>query len=142
VQAGNLRSSLEILRIAVARHALDRILIATDTPTGTGVMPLGMIKTVVELSSLGRISAPDAIALATGNCGRVLRRGEGVLEPGAPADFALLQAPLGSAADDPLAAIELGDIPGIAGVVIDGELRAQRSRNTPAPTKGVEVQER
>jgi enamidase len=142
VQAGNLRSSLEILRIAVARDALDRILIATDTPTGTGVMPLGMIKTVAELSSLGRIPAPDAIALATGNNGRVLRRREGVLEPGAPADFALLQAPLGSAAGDPLAAIELGDIPGIAGVVIDGELRAQRSRNTPAPGTTIEVRER
>jgi enamidase len=139
VQAGNLRSSLEILRIAVARDALDRILIATDTPTGTGVMPLGMIKTVAELSSLGRIPATDAIACATGNCGRVLRRGEGVLEPGAPADFALMHAPLGSAADNPLAAIELGDIPGIAAVVIDGVLRARRSRNTPAPAKGIEV---
>ena len=135
VQAGNLRSSLEILRIAVERDALDRILIATDTPTGTGVMPLGMIKSVVELSSLGRIPATDALACATGNCGRVLRRGEGVLEPGRPADFVLLQAPLGGAADDPLDAIELGDIPSITAVVIDGELRALRSRNTPAPAR-------
>nr|MDQ5807049.1 amidohydrolase family protein [Actinomycetota bacterium] len=113
VQAGNLRSSLEILRIAVERDSLDRILIATDTPTGTGVMPLGMIKTVVELSSLGGVAATDAIACATGNAGRVLRRDEGVLEPGRPADFVLLQAPLGGAADDAIGAIELGDIPGI-----------------------------
>jgi enamidase len=140
VQAGNLRSSLEILRIAVARDALDRILFATDTPTGTGVMPLGMIKTVAELSSLGRIPAADAIACATGNNARVLRRGEGVLELGAPADLSLLHAPLGGAADNPLAAIELGDLPGIAAVVIDGELRARRSRNTPAPTTAIEVQ--
>jgi len=142
VQAGNLRSSLEILRIALARDALDRILIATDTPTGTGVMPLGMIKTVAELSSLGLIPATDALACATGNNARVLRRGEGVLELGAPADFSLLHAPLGGAADDPLRAIELGDLPGIAGVVIDGELRARRSRNTPAPTTMIEVQSR
>ena len=135
VQAGNLRSSLEILRLAVERDALDRILIATDTPTGTGVMPLGMIKTVAELSSLGRLSATDALACATGNCGRVLRRDEGVLEVGRPAAFALLQAPLGGAASDALAAIELGDIPSITAVVIDGELRALRSRNTPAPTR-------
>ncbi len=142
VQAGNLRSSLEILRIALERDALDRILIATDTPTGTGVMPLGMIKTVAELSSLGRISATDALACATGNNARVLRRDEGVLELGAPADFSLLHAPLGGAASNPLAAIELGDLPGIAGVVIDGELRARRSRNTPAPSTAIEVQSR
>lgn len=135
VQAGNLRSSLAILRIAVERDALDRILIATDTPTGTGVMPLGMIKTVVELSSLGRIPATDAIACATGNCGRILRRREGVIDPGRPADFVLLQAPLGGAVDDPLGSIEFGDIPSITAVVIDGELTALRSRNTPAPSR-------
>jgi enamidase len=101
-----------------------------------------MIKTVAELSSLGRIPAADAIACATGNNARVLRRGEGVLELGAPADLSLLHAPLGGAADNPLAAIELGDLPGIAGVVIDGELRARRSRNTPAPVKAIEVQSR
>ena len=133
VQAGNLRSSLRILELAKERDALGRIVIATDTPTGTGVMPLGMIKTVCELSSLGFLSAPDAVAMATGNNAAVLRRREGVLEQGRPADLVLLFPPLGSASSDPLAAIEHGDIPGIGAVVIDGELRALRSRNTPAP---------
>jgi enamidase len=135
VQAGNLRSSLRILELARERDALDRIILATDTPTGTGVMPLGMIKTVVELSALGALPAQDAIALATGNNARVLRRGEGILGPGCPADLVLLQPPLGGAFDDPLSSIEHGDIPGIAAVVIDGELRAMRSRNTPAPAR-------
>jgi len=133
VQAGNLRSSLEILTIAKQRDALDRIVLATDTPTGTGVMPLGMIKTVCEVSSLGRIPATDALALATGNNGAALRREEGLLEIGRPADLALLFPPLGSAHGDPLTCIEHGDIPGIAAMVIDGEVRALRSRNTPAP---------
>jgi len=133
VQAGNLRSSLEILAIAKQRDALDRIVLATDTPTGTGVMPLGMIKTVCEVSSLGRIAATDALALAAGNNGAVLGRDEGILEVGRPADLALLFAPLGSAHGDPLTCIEHGDIPGIAAMAIDGELRALRSRNTPAP---------
>jgi enamidase len=139
VQAGNLRSALRIVELARARGALDRIVLATDTPTGTGVMPLGMLKTVAEISSLGGLAATDAIALATGNNGRVLRIAEGVLEPGAPADVVLIQPPLGGAADVPLAAIELGDLPGIAAVVIDGELRALRSRNTPAPAREARV---
>jgi enamidase len=141
VQAGNLRSSLAILEIARERDALDRIVLATDTPTGTGVMPLGMVKTVCEISSLGRIPAGDAVALATGNNGAVLRREEGVLEPGRPADLFLCFAPLGSAWEDPVAAIEHGDIPGIAAVVIDGGLRALRSRNTPAPAGGCAIVE-
>ena len=135
VQAGNLRSSLRILELARERDALDRIILATDTPTGTGVMPLGMIKTIAELSALGSLPPHEAIALATGNNARVLRREEGVLEPGRPADLVLLQSPLGGAFDDPLSSIEHGDIPGIAGVVIDGRLRALRSRNTPAPAR-------
>jgi enamidase len=133
VQAGNLRSSLRILELAAERDALDRIVLATDTPTGTGVMPLGMIKTVCELSSLAGIPAGDAIALACGNNGAALRREEGVLEIGRPADLVLAFAPLGSAHDGPLGCIEHGDIPGIGAVIIDGEVRALRSRNTPAP---------
>jgi enamidase len=133
VQAGNLRSSLRILELARNRDALDRIVLATDTPTGTGMMPLGMLKTVVEVSSLGGIGAADAVALATGNNARVLRRKEGVLEVGHPADLFLANGPLGGAHESPLLSIEQGDLPGIGAVVIDGEVRAMRSRNTPPP---------
>lgn len=133
VQAGNLRSSLRILELAAERDAYDRIVLATDTPTGTGIMPLGMLKTVAEVSSLGRIPATDAIAMATANNGRVLRRPEGVLDEGRPADIVLAFAPLGASAGDPLTCIERGDLPGIGAVVIDGVVRALRSRNTPAP---------
>jgi enamidase len=141
VQAGNLRSSLRILDLARERDALERVILATDTPTGTGVMPLGMIKTVTELCSLGGLTAQDALALATGNNGRVLRRPEGILAEGRPADLVLLSAPLGGAFDDPLSSIEHGDIPGIAAVVIDGALRALRSRNTPAPSREAKLLE-
>jgi enamidase len=139
VQAGNLRSSLRILELARAREALDRVVIATDTPTGTGVMPLGMLKTVCELSSLGRLPATDAVALATGNNGRVLGREEGVLGVDRPADLSLMYAPLGGRGRTALEAIELGDLPGIGAVVIDGALRALRSRNTPAPSAQAEL---
>jgi enamidase len=139
VQAGNLRSSLRILELARERGLLHRIILATDTPTGTGVMPLGMIKTIVELAALGGLAAPDAIALATGNNARVLGRREGILATGRPADLVLLQPPLGGAFDDPLSSIEHGDIPGIAAVVIDGDLRALRSRNTPAPARQAQL---
>ncbi len=133
VQAGNLRSSIEIIERAYDLDLVEKLVIATDTPTGTGVMPLGMIKTVCELSSLAGLRATDALALATGNNAAVLRRPEGILEEGRPADLFCMFAPLGSSCDTPLEAIQFGDIPGIAAVMIDGEVRALRSRNTPAP---------
>ncbi|MFN8546311.1 MAG: hypothetical protein U0807_19215 [Candidatus Binatia bacterium] len=126
VQAGNLRSSLRIL--GLPSNALSRVVLATDTPTGTGVMPLGMIKTVVEVSA-GSPAGRRRDRAGHSNNAAVLRRDEGVLDAGRPADLALVQAPLG-AADDALGAIEIGDIPGISAVVIDGELRCLRSRNT------------
>jgi enamidase len=139
VQAGNLRSALIVLEAARRRGALGRIILGSDTPSGTGVMPLAILKTIAELSSLGELPATDAIALATGNAAAALRVEGGVLEVGAPADIVLIQEPWGCTRPGPLGAIENGDIPGIAAVVIDGEIRALRSRNTPAPAREVEV---
>jgi enamidase len=133
VQAGNLRAALTLLREAAERGLLGRILVATDTPTGTGMMPLGMLKSVAELSSLGPLPATDALALATGNPARALGLQQGTVSPGAPADLILLQAPLGGSCSDPLAAIEYGDLPSIVAVLVDGAVCAMRSRNTPAP---------
>jgi enamidase len=135
VQAGNLRSALVVLRAAGEIGGLDRVILGTDTPSGTGVMPMGVIKTVCEVSSLGGLPATDVLAMATGNPARVMRVDEGILEAGRPADVVLLQEPLGGTRADPLAAIENGDIPGICGVVIDGQVRALKSRNTPAPAR-------
>jgi hypothetical protein len=52
VQADNLRSTLHIMRLAIEHDALARVVLASDTPTGTGVMPLGVLKTVCEISTL------------------------------------------------------------------------------------------
>ena len=70
VQAGNLRSSMQIVEIAWEEDRLGKLVLATDTPTGTGVMPLGMIKTVCEISSLCGMAAPKARwrPATTGRC--------------------------------------------------------------------------
>jgi len=96
-------------------------------------MPLAVIKSVVEISSL----AP--LAPATGNVGRVYRLDAGVLERGRPADLMLLDTPLGSPAQDALRAISRGDIPAIAGLFTGGELRFLVSRNTPPPTRRIRI---
>jgi enamidase len=139
VQAGNLRSALYILRLALEHGALDRVVLASDTPTGTGVMPLGVLKTVCELSSLLPLAPERVVALATGNNARVWDLDTGRIAVGRAADLVVLDAPWGSAASTALEAIALGDIPGISAVIIDGEVRTLRSRNTPAPTRAATV---
>jgi len=133
VQAGNLRAALYIVKRAREAGALARVCVASDTPTGTGVMPMGVMKSVCELASLGDLPPEVVIALATGNNTRAFRlaAGTGTMTVGAPADLVVCDAPSASLAGDALTAIARGDIPGISGVVIDGQVRVGRSRNTP-----------
>jgi len=133
VQAGNLRSAIHIAELALEIDDFHRLLIATDTPTGTGVIPLGMLRSMAELVSLGPLTPAQAIAASTGNVAAVYGVPGGLLTVGAAADLVVLDAPLGSQADDAFGALELGDIPAVAAVVTQGELRFTRSRNTPPP---------
>ena len=135
VQAGNLRSALLILRAARECGALPRVCVASDTPTGTGVMPLGILKTICELVSLGDLPPAEAVALATGNNARAFRLRTGTIETGRPADLVVCDAPNGSLARDAFGAIRRGDIPGVSCVIIDGAIRVTRSRNTPLASR-------
>jgi enamidase len=133
VQAGNLKSALRIVKRARDTNVLHRVCVASDTPTGTGVMPLGVMKSICELASLGDLPPEVVIALATGNNTRAFRlaAGTGTIAVGAPADLVVCDAPSASLAADALTAIARGDIPGISCVVVDGQVRVGRSRNTP-----------
>ena len=140
VQAGNIRSSLLILRAAQEHGQVGRVVLASDTPTGTGVIPLGVMKTACELSALSGMAPEQVLALATGNNARVWELDGSRIEPGAAADLVVLDAPWGGVADDALGAIANGDMPGISAVIIDGQVRTLRSRNTPAAARMATVQ--
>lgn len=131
VQAGNVRSAVRILRKALDDGQFHRVVIGSDTPTGTGVMPLGVIKTVAELSSLGGVDPALVWAAATGNNATTWDLPAGFVRPGAAADLIVMDAPWGSTAGDALGALTIGDIPGISAVVTAGVVRALLSRNTP-----------
>jgi len=134
-QAGNLRSSLFILGLAQELGAMERVLIGSDTPTGTGVMPLGVVKTVTELASLGGIPPATALCLATGNNAKAWELNSGIISPGKDADLLIADAPHGSTRNDLFSAMSNGDVPGIGVVIIDGVIRVVRSRNTPPPQR-------
>lgn len=138
VHAGNLRSAIDIAERALAQGDLHRVLIATDTPTGTGVIPLGMLRQIAELVSLGPLTPEQAITAATGNVAQVYGLPSGRIAVGAPADLVVLDAPIGSSAADAFGALRIGDLPSVACVVTQGQIRLTRSRNTPPPSRGVQ----
>lgn len=139
VQAGNLRSAIHIVDLVREAGAERRVILGSDTPTGTGVMPLGVLKTMAELSSLASVDPAMAWAWASGTTAAVYGLDGGVIAEGRAADLVVMDAPRGGLEPDALGALRRGDIPGISAVLIDGEVRALRSRNTPAAARQVTV---
>ena len=130
VHCGNGRTALVALRRAAESGALDRVILGNDAPSGTGVVPLGILRLIAHLASLGGVAAETILCLATGNTARVHGLDSGILAPGRAADLCIVDAPVGSVAGTALEALATGDLPGISMILIDGVLTIGRSRNT------------
>jgi enamidase len=139
VHCGNGRAALHALGLAREAGSLDRVILGNDAPSGTGVVPLGILRTMAHLASLGGIAPEVAVCLATGNTARVHRLETGTIAVGREADIALVDAPQGSAADSALGALAIGDLPGVGMILIDGRPIVGRSRNTPPAGRAPDV---
>jgi enamidase len=134
--SGNYRLALSLIRAVKAKGIYHRVLIGTDTPGGTGVIPRGILREIAFISSVGEVAPEIAVCMATGNVGRAHGLNIGILEEGWPADLVLLHKITGSVAKDALDSFSQGDLPGISMVIIDGEIRvAGRSQQTPPPER-------
>jgi enamidase len=138
--AGNLRTTLLVSNLARKANAFHRVLIATDTPTGSGIMPLGMLYTISHLASLSDLAPELAIAAATGNNANVYNLNSGFLKKGRDADIVLIDACAGGSQDDALSALRNGDVAAVGAVITEGVPRfVGRSRNTPSTIRRVSV---
>jgi enamidase len=135
VHCGNPKVAVEAGNLCVEQNALDRIIIGNDAPSGTGVVPLGVLRVICHLASLTAIKPEAAICMATGNTARVHKLPQGVIAEGKDADLVIMDAPMGSVGEDALSAIEAGDVPAVAMVLVDGEIVVAKSRNTPPPVR-------
>jgi enamidase len=131
VHNGNELAGLTALRFARELGQMDRVILGTDSPAGSGVQPLGILRMIALLSSLGDMPAEAVFCCATGNTARMRRLDCGMIEVGRAADFVLMDRAQHSAGTDLLDSVRKGDLPGIGMVIIDGIVRCQRSRNTP-----------
>jgi len=139
VHNGNERIAIAAVQAARDLGQLHRVILGTDSPAGSGVQPLGILRTISLLSALGGIRAETAVCMATGNTARIRNLDGGLVEPGRAADLVFMDRAQHSAGRDLLHSIGLGDIPGIGMVMIDGVVRCGRSRNTPPAERVPEI---
>jgi enamidase len=139
VHCGNGRTALYALARATEAGALDRIILGNDAPSGTGVVPLGILRLMAHLASLGDVAPETVVAFATGNTARVHGLDTGTIAPGKAADLVVCDAPVGSVGSTALEALANGDLPGVSMVLIDGVPVIGRSRNTPPAGRMAEV---
>ena len=135
VHNGNEKVAIAAAQAALQLKCPHRVILGTDGPAGSGVQPLGMLRMVALLSSLGGIPAELVFCFATGNTARIRNLNCGLIEVGRAADLVFLDKAQHSAGRDLLDSIACGDLPGVGMVMIDGIVRCGRSRNTPPATQ-------
>lgn len=139
VHNGNERAALLTLRTARELKQLSRVILGTDSPAGSGVQPLGILRMISMLSSLGEVPAEVAVCFATGNTAKIRKLDCGFLEVGRAATFVIMDKAQYSPGKTVLDSIQRGDLPGIGMVIIDGAVSTHRSRNTPPATRVPEI---
>ena len=135
VHNGNERIGILTARYARELKCAERVILGTDGPAGSGVQPLGILRMIALLSSMADIPAAEVFCYATGNTARLRHLDSGFIEVGRAADLVFLDRAQNTAGRDLLESVQLGDIPGVGMVLIEGVVRCQRSRNTPPATQ-------
>jgi len=139
VHNGNEKVAIAAAQAAIQLKCPHRVILGTDGPAGSGVQPLGMLRLISLISSFGSIPAEIVFCFATGNTAKLRQINAGLIEVGRSADFVFMDRAQHTSGKTLLESVELGDIPGIGMVMIDGIVRCGRSRNTPPATQIPEV---
>jgi enamidase len=131
VHCGNPKTMVDALRFGIESACLDRFIIGADAPSGTGVIPLAVLRVICMAASLTEVKPEEAFCMATGNTAKAFGLNRGFIREGLAADLTVMDAPIGSVGGGALEAVKAGDIPGVSMVIIDGQIRVRVSRNTP-----------
>ena len=140
VQCGNPKVTDYVARRAQEKGQLGRIIFGNDAPSGTGIIPLGILRNICQVSSVSGIPGEIALCMAIGNSAKVYDRlNTGMIAVGREADLVFMDAPMGSVAETAVEAFECGDIPGLSIIMVDGVVKAAKSKNTPPCKRAAKV---
>src|SRR5262245_57564149 len=110
---GNELAGLHALRIAKELKQLHRVILGTDSPAGSGVQPLGILRMIALLSSIGETPAEQAFCFATGNTAKLRELNCGLIQVGKDADYCFMDKAQHSSGSNILDSVRKGDLPGV-----------------------------
>src|SRR3546814_20642447 len=79
VHNGDELAGLYAMRTAMELGQPERIILGTDSPAGSGVQPLGILRLLALLSSIGEVPAETEFCFANGNHARLREPGCGLI---------------------------------------------------------------
>ncbi len=139
VQCGNPKVADYTVRKLAEKGALDRVILGNDAPSGSGIIPLGILRTMSFIASISEVQPEKVVAMATGNTARTFGLETGLIAEGKEADLVVMDAPMGSVGADALAALAVGDLPAVVMVMVDGAVKVTKSRNTPPANRSCSI---
>jgi enamidase len=137
---GNMGLGIRTVEWAVQGNHLPRVIIGSDTPSGTGVAPRAILRTMAALATAQGIRPEHVVCMATGSVARAHGLDSGFIRPNMPADLVIVGKIQGSIGADPLGALAAGNLIGVSMVLIDGKVVVRdRSLQTPPPEVGARI---
>jgi len=137
---GNHSIAQAFMKKVVEQGQLHRVILGTDTPSGTGVAPRGLLRTMAIVASVPGVKPEEAVCMATGSAALAHNLDSGFVQEGKPADLVIMGKIQGASGKTPLESLSDGNLLGISMVLIDGRLVIRdRSLQTPPPETGARI---
>jgi enamidase len=111
------------------------VIIGNDAPSGTGVVPLGVLRVLSLIAGMTPIKPEQALCMATGNTARVYKLNRGTVAEGKRSGPRRHGRSHGFRRSGCAVALAAGDVPAVSMVLVDGKIVVNISRNTPPPVK-------
>ena len=141
VSGANYRRNYEFYQLVERYEAWDRVIFGTDTPSGAGLMPRGLMRNLLFPCGVNGLDPTLALCMASGQTAKAHRLDAGVIAEGHPADLIVMDSVRGSVAQTALESIAQGDLPGISSVIVDGRVIVREwAEQTPPPQRRVRIE--
>jgi enamidase len=120
VMCGNPAQAISIATRLAEQGDWHRLGLGTDSPTKSGMVPVGLWYMIALLASVGGLPVDKLVAAASTAVATRYWKEDRSISVGAPATFICIDRPAGGTAETAMSALGQGDLPGIAGLFING----------------------
>jgi enamidase len=134
---GNAGVGLKTVEWAAENDQLHRVILGSDTPSGTGVTPRAMLRVMAIAATAQGVKPEQTVCMATGSVSLSHGLDSGFIKKGMLADVIILSKIQGSVGTNSMEALAAGNLLSVSMALIDGKLVIRdRSSQTPPPEVG------